>query len=99
LWRSDPAGAGLWHPVAGSSTMSVDQFIGELRSFDRAFLAAMGERVQALLGNGGLPGVEIDLEHLAFEQRDRATWLDNALSRPRGEDWEPARSLFARYPA
>jgi hypothetical protein len=32
---------------------------------------------------------------LPFEQRDRATWLDNALTRRWSEDWAPARQLLA----
>jgi hypothetical protein len=95
LWRSLPAGAALWQPAAGTTGMPVDQFVAELRAFDRAFLAAMGERIADLVQRGGLPGVAIDLAHLAFEQRDRATWLDNALTRRWSEDWTPARQLLA----
>ena len=96
LWRSLPAGAKLWQPASGTMSLPVEQFVAELRAFDRAFLAAMGERVEDLVQRGGLPGVAIDLAHLAFEQRDRATWLDNALTRRWPEDWALARQLLTR---
>jgi hypothetical protein len=94
LWRSQPAGAELWQAVAGTTAMPVGQFIDELRAFDRAFLTEMGERVTDVVRGGGLPGVAIDLEHLVAEQRDRSTWMENALSRTPLEDWPAARSLL-----
>jgi len=94
LWRSQLAGAALWQAVGGTTAMPVGQFVDELRAFDRAFLAAMGERVEGVVRGGGLPGVAIDLEHLVAEQRDRSTWMENALSRTRLEDWPAARSLL-----
>lgn len=98
LWRSSPRGARLWQSAAGSLSMPVDQFVSELRAFDHAFLTAMGERVHSLQRSGGLAGVRIDLDQLAAEQRDRATWLERAFSRKRTEDWGPARQLLAPHP-
>lgn len=98
LWRSPPAGAEIWQPAAGDMAMPLDHFVDEVRAFDRSFLTTMGERVRSLQGSGGLPGVQIDLDHLAAEQRDRATWLENALSRTLSEDWESARHVLAGHP-
>ena len=94
LWRSRAAGAALWHPVAGHLTLPLDRFVAELRAFDRAFLAAMGERVQSLRRSNGRQGVRIDLEQLEAEQRERATWLERALSRSATDDWAKARGLL-----
>jgi hypothetical protein len=97
LWHSSPRGAELWQPAAGSLSMPVDQFVSELCAFDQAFITAMGERVQSLQHGGGLAGVRIDLDQLAAEQRDRATWLERALSRTLTEDWGPARQVLAPH--
>ncbi len=86
----------LWEPVCGHVVLPVEEFLSEVQTFDRAFLGSMGERVDALLGANGRPGVFIDLQQLEREQRDRATWLQTALGRPRGvaSDWESARQLL-----
>jgi hypothetical protein len=98
LWRSSaqPAAAELWRPAAGFGRQSLASFVSELRRFDREFVSAMAERVAALVRDGGRPGVEIDLDQLQREQRDRATWLARALaSAPAASDWDRARELLA----
>lgn len=78
-WESDPAGTDLWEPVEGTTSFSVERFLAETRAFDRAFMAAMGERVEAVVQNGGIPGLSMDLDWLQHEQRDRATWLESRM--------------------
>ncbi len=95
LWRSPPGGAELWHPASGELALPVNEFLDELRAFDRALLRDMDERVQQLLRTSGLPGIEIDLEHLVREQRDRATWMEAAIAHPRADDWAVPRRVLA----
>ena len=80
-WESNPAGVELWEPVEGSATIPAVEFIEQVRAFERAFIAAMEVRVIGLVGQGGLPGVDIDLHWLEHEQKDRATWLESRLAR------------------
>lgn len=78
--------------------MTVEQFMAEVRAFDRAFLNAMAERVRTITERGGLPDVAIDLHALADEQRDRSGWLANALKRTNAEvetQWSAARKLLS----
>jgi hypothetical protein len=101
-WSSRPEGAELWAPVHGTSSMSVQSFVDEVKDFDARLLSAMGARVQSVLAAGGIPGVEVDLEHLQREQADRSTWLSSALARSaqqqvpgEGSDWEWLRRQLA----
>jgi len=68
-----------WTRVEGHTSFALEDFLDEVRAFDQAFLTAMHERVAAVAQLGGIPGVSLDLVHLAHEQRDRATWLESAL--------------------
>lgn len=96
-WRPPTNELGHWVVASGSLKIPVDSFLGDVRSFDRAFLAAMQDRVTSVLSAGGIPGVVLDLAQLEREQLDRGTWLDHALARPRpDEDWAAVRRLLAR---
>ncbi|MBN8614226.1 MAG: hypothetical protein J0L92_26745 [Deltaproteobacteria bacterium] len=72
-----------------------EDFIAELRRFDRALMNAMRERVRLLVERGGLAGVEIDLDQLVRDQADREQWLDRALARAeiRVESWDAFRRI------
>lgn len=104
LWRrgdiihvrwSTPASAESWTPVHGHATLAVDDFLRELRAFDHSFIAAMQERVSAIVRAGGIDGVAIDLAHLAHEQSDRSTWLELAIDKPvEPYDWNDARWIL-----
>ncbi len=74
-WASQSEGRDLWASVRGVSSMPVDHFLQELRSFNSRFLGLMGERVRTVVSSGGLPDVHIDLERLQAEQQERSAWL------------------------
>ncbi len=96
-WRPPREDRGHFAHASGTLLLLVATFFEEVRSFDRALLSAMRARVQRVIKLGGTPGVEVDLAHLEKEQQDRATWLENALSRPApDEDWEAVRRRFVR---
>jgi hypothetical protein len=79
-------------PLEGQVSIPTDSFVAAVHEFDRALLAAMRLRVAELERDGPPRGVRIDMDHLRFEQRDRATWLRNGLTRPRDTDWDAIRT-------
>ncbi|MDP2271974.1 MAG: DUF5984 family protein [Archangium sp.] len=96
LWRPARPDRGHWAHASGTLMLPVATFLEEVRSFDRAFLSGMRERVQRVIKAGGIPGVDVNLAHLEHGQLDRETWLENALSRPApDEDWEAVRRFLA----
>lgn len=100
-WAPHPEDQTIWASCRGSTSLSAEAFLEEVRVFDRDFLGAMAERVQAVIAAGGLQGIAIDLPHLAREQQDRSTWLASALNpggtrRPEATDWAAVREHLAR---
>jgi Family of unknown function (DUF5984) len=101
FWASNPDEHELWSPVRGISAMSVRAFLDEVQAFDRAFLAAMEERVRTVVAAGGIEGVSVNLAHLLREQQERSSWLQSVLRRvDQGEqlatDWAPVREFLAK---
>lgn len=85
----------VWDATTGEITMPVSAFVEEVRSFHERFMAAMSERVAAVLAGGLRSDIEISLEWLVKEQQDRSTWLTNALSRkPPEQDWDKVREAI-----
>ncbi|KQV14807.1 MULTISPECIES: DUF5984 family protein [unclassified Kitasatospora] len=79
-------------PMTGRVTMPTASFLAAVHEFDRSLLAEMELRVTALETTGAPVGVELDLEHLRHEQRERATWLRRALERECATDWPAVRA-------
>ena len=88
-------GLPVWEATAGEITMPVTAFVEEVRSFHERFMAAMAERVAAVLSGGLRPDIEINLEWLVKEQQDRSSWLTNALNRkPPEQEWDKAHTAI-----
>ena len=82
----------VWEATAGEIILPVSAFVEEVRSFHERFMAAMSERVVAVLAGGLRQDIKIDLDQLVREQQDRSTWLTNALNRkPPEQDWDKVR--------
>jgi len=79
-------------PATGRIVVPTTSFDAAVSEFDGALLAAMEERVTALVASGPLPGVHLDLEHLRREQQDRAAWLQRARARQVDTDWAAVRA-------
>ena len=88
-------GLPVWEATAGEITMPVSAFVEEVRSFHERFMAAMSERVAAVLSGGLLQDIAIDLDRLVHEQQDRSTWLTSTLSRKQPEqEWDKVREAI-----
>ena len=89
-------GLPVWEATVGGVVLPVAEFVAECRSFNDRLMAAMAERVEAVASGALRPDIEIDLAHLAHEQSDRATWMENALTLGQWkEDWEQVRKALA----
>ncbi|HET6859728.1 MAG TPA: DUF5984 family protein [Streptomyces sp.] len=91
--RADPEGViEFAGPQKGRVTMPTSEFLAAVTELDRALLAAMDQRISELEEAGPAPGVEVDMEQLRREHRDRATWLQRARDRDRSTDWNTIRT-------
>ena len=94
-------GLPVWEATYGEITLPVAAFVEEAKSFDDRLMSAMAERVKAVVSGALSPIIEIDLAHLQYEQSDRATWMENALTKGRSikartkEDWDKVREALA----
>lgn len=95
-------GVPVWTATRGSVRMSTAEFVDGVAAFDKAFLAAMDERVVRIRREGGLPGFHIDLDALAREHEERAGRAARSRSiRPEvaiGEVERAARTVLTRLP-
>ncbi|MEV6791725.1 DUF5984 family protein [Streptomyces sp. NPDC051320] len=78
-------------PQKGRVTMPTAEFLSAVRVFDRALLTAMEQRISELEQTGAAPGVELDLEQVRREHRERAGRLQRALDHDPGTDWDAVR--------
>jgi hypothetical protein len=73
---------------AGGTTL----FLGELKSFNDRLMAAMGERVEAVLNGALAPHIMVDLDGLATEHEKRRHEIEAALRSPEPPtDWRAIR--------
>lgn len=79
-------------PTAGRVAVPTGAFLAAVAEFDRALLAAMERRIGELEAAGPPPGVELDLEQLRREQRDRTGWLERARGHAYATDWAAVRA-------
>ncbi|MBC8101472.1 MAG: hypothetical protein H7Z41_02640 [Cytophagales bacterium] len=88
-------GRPVWEAKAGERTLPVSDFLDAVRSFDARFLAEMEARVAAAGQNWSRPGIVLDQKHLQWEQQDRSTWLENALTRSTPDSsWDEIRAAM-----
>jgi len=71
----------MWTAQSGTYSLPLEEFIEEVRSFDRRLIAAMNERVQSIRQHWNRPEIRIDKEALLVEQEQRSQWLNEALER------------------
>ncbi|MEU9012685.1 DUF5984 family protein [Streptomyces sp. NPDC048479] len=91
--RADPEGViEFAGPQTGRVTMPTSEFLAAVTELDRALFAAMDQRISELEEAAPPPGVQLDMEQLRRQHRDRATWLQRARDRDPGTDWDVVRS-------
>ncbi len=76
-------GVPAWSELCGSHTMSRDSFLAGVQAFNDDFMSQMATRVEAICAGWNRNEISVDFDGLRSEQRDRATWLEAILSRPR----------------
>ncbi|WP_338773189.1 DUF5984 family protein [Nocardia vulneris] len=79
-------------PSSGRISVPTDEFRSAVRELDRALLSAMATRLREFESSGPPPGIDLDLDHLAYEQDDRARWLARAMNQRPDTDWSAVRS-------
>jgi hypothetical protein len=90
--QTDPEGViEFAGPQSGRVTMATNEFLTAVIELDRALFAAMDQRIRELEASDPVPDVELDVEQLRREHRDRATWLQRARDRDPGTDWDAVR--------
>ncbi len=102
-WRSLSREPDLpdWSSPSGSAVTSVAGFKDELVRFDRALIAGMQARVEAVAKGWNRPEIAIDVDELRRDHDDRATWLARALTtkRPTIHSWEDVLGAVAELEA
>jgi hypothetical protein len=106
LWRrGETIHCAFWTPpgesgfarVEGEVAIPLTHFLLEVRAFDTALLTLMGERIEAAIQIGGVPGARLDRRSLSQEQAQRREALDAALeARPAALDLAALRWLLQR---
>lgn len=84
-------GKPIWKATSGRLELPIDDFHAEVSGFHDRLMHAMSERVMAARDSWTRKDVRVDVPQLADEQRDRQTWLANALRRAavlEPTDWE-----------
>lgn len=81
-------GVPAWKQPEGHVSLSVDEFLSEVRNFHTAFVSQMAIRIQQARENWTRPAVAIDFEELKRNQRLHEEMLDDVLTRtPTIVDW------------
>jgi hypothetical protein len=80
--RIDDDAEPIWSNAKGHVSMTIEDFVHEVRDFDDRLMAAMAERIASVQTSWPHPGVIIDLVQLDHEQEQRSTWL-SVLCKPR----------------
>jgi Family of unknown function (DUF5984) len=86
-------GINVWSAIRGNHCMSRAEFLDEVQVFHEKLIFEMGQRVKVICKDWDRPEIHVDTEHLKYEQKDRATWLEYALTKtPTFNNWEDVRS-------
>ncbi|MFE9580258.1 DUF5984 family protein [Nocardia sp. NPDC006044] len=78
-------------PSTGRVSVPTDEFRTAVIEFDQSLMSAMSDRIREFESSGPPTGIEIDLDLLLHEQKDRAHWLTQAQARQPGTDWDAVR--------
>jgi Family of unknown function (DUF5984) len=90
-------GINVWSALRGNHCMSRAEFLDEVHAFHEKLFFEMGQRVEAICNHWDRSEIKVDTEHLKYEQKDRATWLEYALSRTTLSKPEPLKWQMTYY--
>jgi hypothetical protein len=74
-------GIPVWEAQLGSWSLSIVEFLEEIRAFDRELMDAMQTRVDQVMASWDRPKVRIDKDQLVLEHAHRAAGLNKELER------------------
>lgn len=84
-WNNDGKcidGIQVWSNCKGEEKYSVASFMVEVNSFHDRLMAAMDARVETMLNDNPISSVDVDMNALMTENRERKTWLARELNNP-----------------
>ncbi|MEV2226851.1 DUF5984 family protein [Nocardia vinacea] len=94
-WRhtKDPHGEiSFTAPECGRASVSTEEFVSAVTDFDRSLFDAMQTRVTQSASTGPRTDVELNVENLHWEHKDRRNWFRRALSQRISTDWDAVRA-------
>jgi hypothetical protein len=81
-------GQPAWTATVGKRELHREDFLEELRSFDRRLMTAMDDRIRAITDSWRRSDIRLDLPQIRADHAERSTWLAKALDRPTPScDW------------
>lgn len=80
-------GLQVWTAIRGNYRIKREDFINELKNFDRQLFSQMEKRIDEICTNWKNSDIQIDFEQLKSEQLNRATWMNSWLNSDRKTDW------------
>jgi hypothetical protein len=88
-------GIPLWSSTSGEFRMQVDEFIAEVNGFHNRLMHDMENRIDILLKNNPIPDIDIDLEGLVKEHRERKLSLMTTMNNtPNIKDWDAVQNAI-----
>jgi hypothetical protein len=89
-------GLPVWEAQVGEVTLSVSDFLEEVKSFNARLLQAMEAQVAAVCEALADPDMKSRLADLVRQHRERSGWLEKALlSSARDYEWDEVRRAMA----
>lgn len=88
----------IWSSQYGQFSLPILDFIDEILSFDKRLMYAMNERVQSACKDWPLPDVNIDLDYLKIEHRERCKQITKTFTRVKQQhtDWDAIISALKK---
>ncbi len=87
-------GIPVWSATHGNYRISRNDFINEVREFDKSLISEMNQRVETICRDWQNPEITIDREQLKGEQRYRATCMETWLKGGSNTDWDKVISAI-----
>lgn len=91
-WNSNLAnieGTQIWAATQGEHTLSINDFMNEVKGFHDRLMSAMEDRIKDIKKNNPIPHVQINIAALEMEHEERKKTLQLALDRePAISNWK-----------
>jgi len=89
----------VWTATKGNYRINKNDFINEVREFNKHLFDEMKERVETICQNWKNDEIKIDFEQLKSEQKNRGTWLESKLKNVRKTNWSEVISAINQISA